>query len=205
MNKLSTPEWAELRALINVVKEGQETLFTIAEALQTIKAKKLYREKGTFAEFCEATFGFKQAYAYRLMQGLAVKKSLPAKVSTMVENPRQASALSDVPEADREKVLKQVAAKGKVTAKAIHEQVLTLPATARPPREEDEPEEPAQGTQKFDPRLFVRMESDLGATLRKLDALHVAKPNRVHHDKSIRLVKDCMAEVKEWQKAARGK
>lgn len=62
---------------------------------------------------------------------------------------------------------------------------------------------PQQGRQKMDPRIFARMEDGLGAVLRRLDDLHRESPNKPHHDAAIRLVKDCMGEVKAWQKAAR--
>jgi hypothetical protein len=121
VKKLSTAEWAELKDLIRQVNDRKTAMFEMAELLTTIKDKQLYREHGTFAEFCEKTFKFRQAYLYRLVQGLEAKKSLPPALSSMVENPRVAAAVAAVPEAKREEVVQAAveATDGHVTAAAV--------------------------------------------------------------------------------------
>jgi hypothetical protein len=66
-----------------------------------------------------------------------------------------------------------------------------------------EPKPLTQGQQKSDPRLFARLENELGAMLRKIDELHKQFPNGKHHGAAIRLVKDCMTEIEQWQKVKR--
>ena len=64
-------------------------------------------------------------------------------------------------------------------------------------------EPPKQGQQKADPRLFERLENELGAMLRKIDELHKQFPNGKHHSAAIKAIKDCMANVSEWRKVKR--
>lgn len=64
-------------------------------------------------------------------------------------------------------------------------------------------EPPKQGQQKSDPRLFERLENDLGAMLRKIDELHKQFPNGKHHDECITAIKDCMNQVEQWRKVKR--
>jgi hypothetical protein len=118
--KLSVQEWAELKECETVIKAGQQTFVEVGKALMAIRDGKLYREKyGTFAEYCEHRWGWKRAYAYKLIEATNVVKALPENVSHGIQNERTARAVADVPEEHRAEVVKAAAAAGSVTAKSI--------------------------------------------------------------------------------------
>ncbi len=63
-----------------------------------------------------------RAHAYRMIEGAEVKASLETRpIGLTLTNEGQARALKDVPEAEREEVLKAAAETGAVTGKSITE------------------------------------------------------------------------------------
>jgi hypothetical protein len=119
----------------------------------------------------------------------------PVSTKPALTNEQAASAMGvSVPSVKRAKQMLDVATPKEVEAVKAGKKTVTEVL-----KKHVEPIKP--GKQKIDPRLFVRMESELGAMLRKVDALHVNAPHREHHGNAIKLVKEVMAEVKAWQKA----
>jgi len=120
VQKLSNDEWAELKDIEREIEIEQRAFVRCGLLLSRVRDKKLYREKyRTFAEYCEKRWGWGKSYAYKMIGGSEAVKTLPAKMSTIVDNPHAAAAVADVPEADRADVVRAAAAKGPVTAKSI--------------------------------------------------------------------------------------
>lgn len=95
--------------------------FRVAEALKEIHAEKLYKkEYATFEEFCMDEYGIQRAHAYRLIEAADVKASV-SPIGDKITTESQARELAKLPVKQRVKVLRQVIAKGSVTAKAIRE------------------------------------------------------------------------------------
>ena len=82
--------------------------------LAEIRDSKLYRVHfSTFDAYCQEKWGFKKVYASYLITSAETVVGLPEKSFTMVNNEKQARALSSVPEPDREKVLEAASEKAK--------------------------------------------------------------------------------------------
>lgn len=111
------------------------------EALREVHARNLYREHGTFAQWC-ATLGIHRSRAYQLMAHLEVVES----VSTRVDNPpqlteRQSRELARVPADDRPAVLeraRELAPEGEEPSARLLGRVVDERLGAAPPADEDE-------------------------------------------------------------------
>lgn len=103
----------------------QESFRSLCEAVAEIKTKHYYRQVGydTFEDCCEQRWGISRSKGYRLADANATLKSLKSvpTLATKISNENQARALSEVPKAERVKVLKEVVESGPVTASAIRE------------------------------------------------------------------------------------
>lgn len=115
---------------LEICERGIETgLNSAASALRTagkyvkrVLTKELWR-KGNYSGFddwCDKRWGWTRQRGYQIAEGQSVLESLPSKLSTMVDNERQARALIPVKESARPAVLTRVIESGKpVTARAI--------------------------------------------------------------------------------------
>lgn len=91
-------------------------------ALAEIRDSRLYRSDfDTFEAYCQKKWNFTKTYANNLIEGAAVVKLLPPKMTAIVVNEGQARELAKVSPAHRVKVLEKAAESGKVTARTIHE------------------------------------------------------------------------------------
>ncbi|NBV22276.1 MAG: hypothetical protein EBS05_10220 [Proteobacteria bacterium] len=121
-NFLTSTENATLKRLESEIKAGQKTFVQVGLALSEIRDSKLYRgEFKTFDEYCQTRWGWKRQRAYELIQAAEVQSALPVECNNIITNDSQARELAQVPTAARADVLKEVAASGPVTAKAIKE------------------------------------------------------------------------------------
>jgi hypothetical protein len=119
-NFLTSTENATLKRLESEIKAGQKTFVQVGLALSEIRDSKLYRgEFKTFDEYCQTRWGWKRQRAYELIQAAEVQSTLPVECNNIITNDSQARELAQVPAAARADVLKEVAAAGPVTAKAI--------------------------------------------------------------------------------------
>ncbi len=86
-----------------------EDRFAAGDALREIRDSRLYRqEHPTFEVFCEKEYGVSRSRAYRLIEAAEVKAGIAmSPMGNSVTNERQARALNDVPESEREEVLKR--------------------------------------------------------------------------------------------------
>lgn len=79
-------------------------------------------EYDTFVECCLKTLGFEKSHSYRLLNAGTMRlESKNSPIGEKLDNIKQFEAISKVPEADREKVLKEVEKIGAITEKAIKE------------------------------------------------------------------------------------
>ena len=78
-----------LAELEKVIAKGQKTFVEVGLALAEIRDLRLYkREYSGFEEYCQKKWGWKQRYAYRLIDGAEVAKVSAGKVSTIVTTER---------------------------------------------------------------------------------------------------------------------
>lgn len=122
------------------IKKGKKAFVDVGRALAEIRDRKLWRDVfDSFDAYCQEKWGFKRRRADELIQGAAVAGAL-AEVSGIPLNAGQATALSSVPEPDREKVLEAASEKAKsedrpMTAADIKAQW----DAANPPDDEESP------------------------------------------------------------------
>lgn len=116
--KLSPKERARFEACKAQVAKWLEDRFETGLALTEIKNSRLYREDyDSFEDFCKSHHQLDKSYAYRLIEWCEVKKS---PTGDKIQNERQARAIAEVPQEQRQAVIK-LATKGgsPLTAKAI--------------------------------------------------------------------------------------
>lgn len=170
-----------------------------ATNLQVIKDKELWRqgEYNSWPDYCEKRWRMSRQRAYQLIEGVQVvqevkrsindeiaadllgNKQIVSKIfSTPVpRNDSQARALKSIPKEKRVKVLREVAATGKVTAKAIKE----------------------SGKPKVSLAIWTELEHGYGRLLNRVDELNRQCPNSSMHRDLINQTKSCMDVLAEWK------
>jgi hypothetical protein len=110
-----------LDELEKTIARGKRTFVEVGLALAEIRQYRLYRgEYSSFSEYCQKKWGWNKSYAYYMIDGAAVVKALPEKVSTYVDNEATARQLAKAAPEERAGVVEAVVAEGKrVTAKEI--------------------------------------------------------------------------------------
>ncbi len=183
------PESKRLLALEKVIEKGRQTFVDVGCALAEIRDSKLYLcEHNTFEDYCREKWGWTKTYCNNLIQGASVVKSIPASVTTMVVNERQARELGKVEPEKRQEVIEIAAATGKVTAKSIKEAVENLshtqsetteaPPSQAPCGDEASSEAPAghgqpAGLSAGDAAVLAAFKDDLEATRDKQAAIQL--------------------------------
>lgn len=121
------------QACVAQIQSGIRSAFDTGMALAEVRNDKLYLGRfKTFEDFCKEMFNISRQYAYRLIAAADLKDEMSPIGDIATES--QARELAKVPEEKRAEVLKQVAASGPVTAKAIaaHQQVKEKEAKSEP-------------------------------------------------------------------------
>jgi hypothetical protein len=122
LEAITLPESKRLIDLEKTIAAGQKTFVEVGTALAEIRDAKLYRsDYGTFEDYCREKWGWKKSYSYMLIEASSIVKSLPQKVSTIVDTESQARELAKVEPEKREEVLTKASESGKVTAQSIKE------------------------------------------------------------------------------------
>lgn len=122
MNELTTNEQQQLEQYEAVIATGLKTFVAVGLALLAIRddERKLYRQYGTFEDYCLERWGLKQSRAYQLMDAAGVVRGLQS--STIVElpaNEAQARPLAQLPSAQQITAWQtaiETAPDGKITA-----------------------------------------------------------------------------------------
>ena len=127
-NLLNIEERNELERCEVVIKQGLETFVEVGQALMLIREKKLYRvEYGTFKDYCEEKWGFKERRVYELMNSSKVIDNLEncAIAQVLPQNESQARPLTKLePELQAEAWQKTVEQHGEnITQKKVEEVV----------------------------------------------------------------------------------
>lgn len=144
--KLSTLEFGEEREHRKAIIAAVDDTFTdVGRRLGIIHDKKLYREHGSFEEYCLKFFKISKVHAYRLMEIAGVRAGITKKSNTRVTSNRALTALAAVPEADRDAVVTEAAKSGPVTAPAIKAAAEKI---ATPPKAREE--KPAEPVKRYD-------------------------------------------------------
>jgi hypothetical protein len=210
MSQLENQQEQKYQRVTAILKGWREQTSLACEAYWEAKTSKVWElHHNSWKEYVESC-GFTEQWGLQLSKtgqriaelrqlletdpvklSLTGAVDLPTKVSGLTPGTRR--VLDGIPTAQQLEVLAKTKSP-KPTVKEVQK------AKAEVVRK---PVAPIQGREKISIRSFVQMEGQLGAVLRRLDDLHRDVPNRVHHDAAIRLVKECMGEVKQWQKEAR--
>jgi hypothetical protein len=101
---LKKDEKDRLEVLVKTVNKGKAVYREVGNALNEIKDKKLYREKGTFEDFCKAEFGFSRFSGYDYMNAAKVASNLKTVEKSQQMSFSQAVKLSKLTEDEQRKV-----------------------------------------------------------------------------------------------------
>ena len=118
-----------LAELEKTIARGKKTFVEVGLALAEIRDLRLYRrEHGSFSEYCREKWGWNKSYAYYMIEGAEVVKSLPGKMSTIVDTEGQARELAKIPVGARAGVVQAIVDEGKpVTAAEIKKHLPPVP------------------------------------------------------------------------------
>lgn len=175
-----------------IVRDNLGAFVEVGQALLTIKEKELYREThSNFNAYCQATFDFGKAYAYRLIGAAEVMEELKNEKSPigdkwMPKTESQVRELLKVPKDQRVKALKlahQHAGKRPVNALLIQRAALEL-QPSRP--------EPVQNPSSYTPEKYT---TDLKVFLGWLQTLKTLA-SRGAKDELLRLLNQAEREKK---------
>lgn len=121
---ISLTESKQLVSLESKIEAGQKTFLEVGLALAEIRDNKLYRsDYSTFEDYCKEKWGWEKRYWQYVIAASETVRNLPEPSRTIVHSESQARELSKAAPEQREEVLRSVAAKGPVTAKAIREEI----------------------------------------------------------------------------------
>ncbi|MEI8291471.1 MAG: hypothetical protein WCH99_18530, partial [Verrucomicrobiota bacterium] len=118
-----------LAVLEKTIARGKKTFIEVGMALAEIRDLRLYRrEYGSFSEYCREKWGWNKSYAYYMIEGAEVVKSLPGKMSTIVDTEGQARELAKIPVEARAGIVQAIVDAGEpVTAAAIKRHLPPVP------------------------------------------------------------------------------
>lgn len=125
--KLTNTERHALHKCELTIEKGKNAFVEVGQALLQIRDDRLYREVGSFEDYCQMKWGFNRARGRQLIEhaltvtetreALKSDSEMDTMVSTMPE--RQTRELAKVPLADRPKVIEKASENGAVTAAKI--------------------------------------------------------------------------------------
>lgn len=97
--ELSLAERARRQELETTISRGWRTFIQVGEALEEIRAKRLYREDfASFEEYCQKVWNWSRQRAYQMMDGAKTARTLE-EVGVQVSNEKQARELKPVAQA----------------------------------------------------------------------------------------------------------
>lgn len=98
---LSESELERLEACESVIESGLREFIEVGSALLEIRETGLYREYGTFEQYCSRRWGFARRRAYQLMEAACVVNQIRDSGLSPPENERQVRPLADLPPEER--------------------------------------------------------------------------------------------------------
>lgn len=131
---LSAREQKELERLESIVRKHIHSFIEAGGALWEIHEKRLYRQKGTFADYCQKVFHLSPSWCYRLIKAWEVQESNVTRASHDLtpENiadsaplsARAAVALAQAPSEQRPEIVRAaVENNGEASAPAIKDEI----------------------------------------------------------------------------------
>lgn len=128
--KLTTCEREELTAREAVIDRGLKTFVEVGTELLAIRDGRLYREQGTFEDYCRMRWGMTHRYANYMIEAAGVVNSLGTMVPKPPETERQTRPLTVLPPDQQpaawnraQEIAKERTGDGKVTAAIVSEAV----------------------------------------------------------------------------------
>jgi hypothetical protein len=97
MSALTIHENQKLNALENTIARGLKFYIEVGQALLAIRDDGLYRQYGTFEDYCEKRWNMSRHYAYRILKANDVAETLLTNGQQPPINERQARELSELP------------------------------------------------------------------------------------------------------------
>lgn len=84
LQKLSRPDKITLQDCEVRIEKGLKSFYQVGCALAIVRDSKLWKEYGSFEEYCSKRWGFKQNFAYKTIAAAAVVDN----ICTIVQNPQ---------------------------------------------------------------------------------------------------------------------
>lgn len=135
-NALTIPEKQKLQSLEITIQRGLKYYIEVGTAFLAVRNDGLYKEYGTFEDYCEKRWNMKRAHAYRMMEASEVIEDLsPIGDIPLPANEAQARELAALPREQRAPVWEQIvenAPASGITASFVRETVETFQAETRP-------------------------------------------------------------------------
>ena len=124
-----------LAELEKTIARGKKTFVEVGLALAEIRDLRLYRrEYGNFNEYCQKKWGWQRRYAYNLIEGAEVVRSLPESVRNCAQNEYAARELGKAKPGQRAGIVQAIVDAGKpVTAAAIKQHLPPPPSVPTQP------------------------------------------------------------------------
>jgi hypothetical protein len=152
---LTTSERAQLASAEETIIAGSDAFVAVGDALGRIRDSRLYREThATFEAYCQDVWGWGRRYVNLTIESSAVVRDLPKVWEQIVPNEGAARELAKVEPEKRAEVLEQVAAAGRVTAKAIKAAANPKPAPSEVSPPMPLPSHPAPVREDAETRQF---------------------------------------------------
>jgi len=120
--KLTSIEESELVRLESIIEKGQQTFVEVGAALMEIKDSGLYKQHGTFEQYCKERWGYARTTAYYLIQSCKVIENVQHVEQGSPSSLRQTIPLSGLTPPQQQEAWKKAvdtAPEGKVTAKHV--------------------------------------------------------------------------------------
>lgn len=121
-----------LAELEKTIARGKKTFVEVGLALAEIRDLRLYRrEYANFNEYCQKKWGWQRRYAYNLIEGAEVVRSLPESVRNCAQNEYAARELGKAKPGQRAGIVQAILDEGKpVTAAEINRHLPPVPVRA---------------------------------------------------------------------------
>lgn len=124
-DELTTTERSELQQLETVIEHGLQTFYEVGQALLDIKERELYKEFGTFEDYCERRWGLNARYLRRIRAATEIRQNIieSGPIGPLPETEGQTRPLSQLTEPEQQVAAWQIAvesaANGRITSRHV--------------------------------------------------------------------------------------
>ena len=188
--RLTVADKARRKKLETVIQAGLKTFIDVGQALEAVRAEKLYRDKWkTFEAYCEDMFELSRNRAYQLIDAAKTVKRLESMetlpkifgkneevgIDKIIPNEHAANVISKVPDDEIQEVLDVVAEDYQATGKPVTGKSIKDAAAKVAEKKQDKPE-PTIKEQVSSLRSVALQH--YRAAMRAVDDLHRLKPDK---------------------------